>query len=117
MQHSRSILPLNIQFFPDIRSFWVAEAPPASQREGRLPSSEMTTIARQGFVALPPAQAAMRMFGGRRDGGYVHMPTLLQSSRPCALRIALLVNDAQVCPCAVHKERSQVARSDGSRCP
>src|SRR5439155_3252967 len=49
-----------------------------------------------------------RMFGGQRNRGDIHVSTLLQSSRPGTLGVRFLVDDAQVCPSAVHQERSQV---------
>jgi hypothetical protein len=49
-----------------------------------------------------------RMLGGESDGGHVHVSTLLQPSRPGALGIRFLVNDAQVRPRAVYQKGPQV---------
>lgn len=49
-----------------------------------------------------------RMLYGERDGRDVHMPALLQPSRPGGLGIGILVDDAQVRPGGVHQQGPQV---------
>src|ERR1019366_10656672 len=49
------------------------------------------------------------MLGGERDGGDVHVSALLQSSRPGALGIGFLVDDAQVRSRTVNQQGAQKA--------
>ena len=49
------------------------------------------------------------MLGSECHRGDIHVPALLEPSRPITLGVGLFVDDTQICAGAVHQERSQVA--------
>jgi hypothetical protein len=90
----------------------------ARYRENNCPQSPLPTLAgRDDLRAHGPIFRAMGeyrpgdacMLGCKGDGNNIHMSALLQSSRPCALRIGFLVDDAQVRSRAVYQQGPQIS--------